>query len=254
MLPITQRTNSARSTPPVADKDSRRAPPHSALAQQSRAERNGRDIDALKGTGAPIHLTRDKLLFQEGEDAAYFYKVVSGAIRTYKMMADGRRQIADFFLPFDFFGFDSADSYGFSAEAITDTTVIRYPRHSVLAQIESSPELGRRMFAMLCDKLTAAQNQMVLLGRKTAEERIASFLLKMADRIEQGAVDGEVDLPMTRADIADYLGLTVETVSRIFSRLKRNGVVGLPSPQHVVLRRRDTLSELDDGGRERYIS
>ncbi|MBI3709327.1 MAG: cyclic nucleotide-binding domain-containing protein, partial [Proteobacteria bacterium] len=133
MLAITQRTNSARTMPPVANKDSRLAPPHSALAQQSRSERNGRDIDALKGAGAPIHLTRDRLLFQEGEDASYFYKVVSGAIRTYRMMADGRRQIADFILPYDFFGFDSTDSYGFSAEAITDTTVIRYPRHSVLA-------------------------------------------------------------------------------------------------------------------------
>ena len=130
-----------------------------------------------------------------------------------------------------------------TAEAICETVLMRYPRRLFEAVVEEDRGLGRLVYAALCDGLASAQDRMLLLGRKTAIERIASFLLMMADR----RPDGRVELPMTRADIADYLGLTVETVSRILSQLKAEGVIAMREPTRIVLVRRAKLESLADG-------
>ena len=204
--------------------------------------------DPLARFGTVVTLTPGEALFAWGDEATYYYKLVSGAIRTYTLMPDGRRQIADFFVAGDFFGLTDHAVQSFAAEAITAATLIRYRRHKVDEQAVAQPALARYLLDVACANLAAARHQMVLLGRKTAEERIASFLLTLFGRIGR-VEDGEeiVDLPMSRTDIADHLGLSTETVSRTFTGLARRGLLSLPSTQTVVLCDREALQELGAG-------
>ena len=211
-------------------------------------ERKSPAADPLARFGAVVTLKPGEMLFSEGDEAIYYYKVVSGAIRSYTLMPDGRRQIADFFVTGDFFGLTDHASQSFAAEAITATNVVRYRRHNVDEQAVSQPALARYLLDIACANLAAARHQMVLLGRKTAEERIASFLLSLFDRI--GRVDEEediLDLPMSRTDIADHLGLSTETVSRTFTGLARRGLLSLPNAQTVVLGDREALQDIGAG-------
>jgi CRP-like cAMP-binding protein len=198
-------------------------------------------VKALDRLGVVVTLHRDQSLFYEGDRAEFYFKVVSGAVRSCKLLPDGRRHVGDFFLAGDFIGLEAAISYIFSAEAITDTTLVRYSRRSVDALAAIEPRVGRRLLDIACHGLSAAKQQMVLLSRKTAEERIASFVLGMAER--NGTADC-VALPMTRTDIGDHLGLTMETVSRAFSQLKSDGVLELKNSREVTIRNRDALEAL----------
>jgi len=204
--------------------------------------------DPLAHFGTIVTLKPGEALFAEGDAATYYYKVVSGAVRSFGLMPDGRRQIADFFVAGDFFGLTDEAVQSFSAEAITAANLVRYRRHNVDEQAVSQPALARYLLDIACANLAAARHQMVLLGRKTAEERIASFLLSLFDRI--GRVDEEeeiVDLPMSRTDIADHLGLSTETVSRTFTGLARRGLLSLPNAQTVVISDRETLQDVGAG-------
>ncbi len=192
-------------------------------------------------TGTVASLGRDEILFFEGDTADYYYRIVTGAVRTCTLLADGRRHIGDFFLPGDFIGLGEGERHLVGAEAVTDTTLVRYARRSVDTLVEERPRLSRWMLAQACNGLAAAQHQKLLLGRKTAQERIASFLLAMADREGAG---GHIRLPMTRADIGDYLGLTTETVSRTFSHLKGDAVIVLDGINELRILDRDVLEEL----------
>jgi CRP-like cAMP-binding protein len=198
-------------------------------------------LKALDRLGVVVTLHRDQSLFYEGDRAEFYFKVVSGAIRGCKLLPDGRRHVGDFFLAGDFIGLEAATNYIFSAEAITDTTLVRYCRRSVDALAATEPRVGRRLLDIVCHGLSAAKQQMVLLSRKTAEERIASFVLGMAER--NGRAD-YVALPMTRTDIGDHLGLTMETVSRAFSQLKSDGVLELKNSREVTIRDRNALESL----------
>jgi CRP-like cAMP-binding protein len=198
-------------------------------------------VKALDRLGVVVTFHRDQSLFYEGDRAEFYFKVVSGAVRSCKLLPDGRRHVGDFFLAGDFIGLEAAISYIFSAEAITDTTLVRYSRRSVDALAAIEPRVGRRLLDIACHGLSAAKQQMVLLSRKTAEERIASFVLGMAER--NGTADC-VALPMTRTDIGDHLGLTMETVSRAFSQLKSDGVLELKNSREVTIRNRDALEAL----------
>lgn len=185
---------------------------------------------------------RDEEIFGEAEPAEYVYEVISGVVRTYKLLSDGRRQIGSFHLPGDVFGLENGDSHRLAAEAVTDTTVRLVKRSSLEKAAMTDVGLARKLWTMTAGELKHAQDHMLLLGRKTAMERVATFLLEM-DRRLAGA--GIVALPMTRRDMGDYLGLTLETVSRALSQLQSQGVVGLSTAREIVLRNRQHLRDLD---------
>jgi CRP-like cAMP-binding protein len=203
----------------------------------------GDDLAALDRIGTVVSLRRDQALFAEGDPARYCYKVLTGAVRSCRLLADGRRHIGEFLLPGDFIGLELDDVYRFTAEAVSDATLMRYSRQAVDHMAEQRPRLGRCLLDRICGDLFAAQSQMLLLGRKNAMERLASFLLSMADRTGSG---DRLSLPMTRSDIADHLGLTTETVSRVFGQLKSQGVIRMQASSEVVLRHRDGLETLAD--------
>jgi CRP-like cAMP-binding protein len=203
----------------------------------------GDDLAAFDAIGTVVTLRRDTALFREGEPARYCFKVLTGAVRSCKLLADGRRHIGEFLLPGDFIAVEAADSYRFTLEAVNDATVMRYPRAAIERLVQQRPQLGKSLLGLVCGGLSAAQSHMLLLGRKNAVERLATFLLMMATR--NGGAD-HVSLPMTRGDIADYLGLTTETVSRIFSQFKTQGVIQIKANSEVLLRHRDTLEDLAD--------
>lgn len=201
----------------------------------------GESLSALDRIGRAVSLSRGETLFYEGDAALDCFKVISGALRSCRVLTDGRRHIAEFFLPGDFIALGAEEAYRFTVEAVTDTKLMRYPRHSVEQMTAAQPRLNRCLLDLLCRSLSAAQQQMLLLGRKNAVERMASFLLTMAGR----ASDGEsVSLPMTRSDIADHLGLTTETVSRIFGQLKSQRVIQLNGASEVLVKDIDALEDL----------
>lgn len=198
----------------------------------------GASLDII---GAPMSFGRNEEIYGEGEHAEYLYKVVSGGVRVYKVLDDGRRQIGAFYLPGDVFGLESGDEHGASAEALCETRVLVFKRSAVLAQANRDSEVARELWGMTARELERAQGHILLLI-KSARERLASFLLEMATRMSNL---NEVELPMSRQDIADYLGLTIETVSRTLTRLESTSAIALPSSRHIVLRSRAVLNRLD---------
>jgi CRP/FNR family transcriptional regulator, nitrogen fixation regulation protein len=204
----------------------------------SAAHAPGSSLDLI---GAPLPFARNAEIYGEDERAEYLYKVVRGAVRTYRVLNDGRRQIGSFLLPGDMFGLEAGATHGTSAEAITDSVVLVIKRSAVVALAERDPEVARQMWTLTAQELGRAQNHMLLLVRN-AQERIAAFLLEMAARVP-GAES--VDLPMSRQDIADYLGLTIETVSRTLTQLEGEAAIALPTSRRVVLRNRSALKQLN---------
>jgi CRP/FNR family transcriptional regulator, nitrogen fixation regulation protein len=199
---------------------------------------SGNSLDLM---GAPMPFARNVEIYGEDEPAEYLYKVVSGAVRTYRVLNDGRRQIGAFLLPGDIFGLEAGATHGTSAEAVADSVVLVIKRSAVMALAERDPDVARQLWTLTAQELGRAQNHMLLLIRN-AQERIASFLLEMADRVAGG---NSVELPMSRQDIADYLGLTIETVSRTLTQLEAEAAIALPTSRRVVLRNRSALSELN---------
>jgi CRP/FNR family transcriptional regulator len=183
-------------------------------------------------------------VFVEGDDSDSIYEVVRGTLRLYKLLPDGRRQIIGFMTVGHLLGLAPEGVYVYSVEAITDVVLRRYKRAAFDRLIDEVPGLARRLLAAASHELSAAQNQMLLLGRKTAIEKVASFILMTAD---QQAGDDAVEVPMTRADIADHLGLTIETVSRTLSKLKAEGLIALPMPTRLEIRDRDRLEDMAAG-------
>ncbi|MGQ7793321.1 helix-turn-helix domain-containing protein [Faunimonas sp. B44] len=165
-------------------------------------------------------------LVWQGDAADDVFEIVEGAMRICRILPDGRRAILRFVFAGEVIGLTEGEEFSFTAEAITTVAVRRMRRSRFEAAVDADPALRREHVALICQELTAAQEQMVLLGRKSAEERVASFLVAMMRRA--GLDDrscAAFDLPMTRLDMADYLGLTIETVSRIMSKLSRSGVI-----------------------------
>jgi len=211
--------------------------PNAALLRTSPAPRTALEI----GTARAV--AKDEEIFSEGDRAAYFYKVVSGAVRTFKLLSDGRRQIDAFHLPGDIFGMESGDEHRFSAEALGDATIIAYRRCSLETLASRDQSFANQVVASMMRSLERAQDHMLLLGRKHAIEKIATFLLVLSERLTE---DGQVNLPMSRVDIADHLGLTIETVSRSLTQLERQGVIELPAHRRcIVLRDKEALQRLE---------
>jgi CRP-like cAMP-binding protein len=197
--------------------------------------------DPFEALGTVVTVLQGGELYAQGDDARHWYQVRSGVLRTCKLLSDGRRQIDDFLFPGDFFGFEIGAEHCFAAEAVTAATVIRYARGRLDSATSDNPRMSARLLQITLRQLGKAHERLMLLGRKTAEERVASFLLEMLKRSPAGSA---VDLAMSRIDIADYLGLTIETVSRTFSALKRDGVIALHSAHHVAILDHDALEDL----------
>jgi CRP/FNR family nitrogen fixation transcriptional regulator len=184
---------------------------------------------------------RNAEIFGENEPAEYLYRVISGAVRTYKVLNDGRRQIGGFYLPGDVFGLEVGDEHTFSAEAITECKILVIKRSSVVALAARDSSVARELWTMTANELQRAQDHIMLLI-KTAQERVAGFLLEMASR---SPGSNEVELPMSRQDIADYLGLTIETVSRTLTQLEHSAAIAVPASRRIVLRNRAALRRLN---------
>lgn len=204
------------------------------------AERNGLG-EAFALMGARLNVERNAEIYGEGEPAEYVYRVVRGVVRTYKLLNDGRRQISAFLLPGDFFGLDCDDEYRFTAEAVADATLTFVKRSALTGLARRDGEVANDLWRMARAELHRAHDHMLLLGRKSAQERIAAFLLEMAERVERDTVE----LPMSRLDIADYLGLTIETVSRTLTHLENTATIALPSTRRVRLCNKAALVRLN---------
>src|SRR4051794_25891667 len=172
------------------------------------------NLSHAKVSSSDFKYPKDTEIFGQAEPAEYIYQVVEGAVRTHKLLSDGRRQIGAFHLPGDIFGLENGDFHRFTAEAIVDTTVRLVRRQSLEYVAKNDPAMVRSLLTMTTANLEHVENHMLLLGRQNARERVAAFLLEMNGRVIAGSV---IALPMDRRDIADYLGLTLETVSRAFS-------------------------------------
>ena len=215
---------------------------HPPLAPQS-APAAAPDFKSIDAIGTVTLAARDQEIYAEGEAAPFCYRVVAGAVRTLKLLPDGRRQILEFHLPGDLLGFDDDETRYLSAEAACDTTLIRYARRHVETLAATDAGLARKLRDLAAAKLRACRKQILLLGRMSAQERIATFLLDVADRAPRDQ-DGTIGLMMSRSDIADHLGLTLETVSRVLHRLHRDGLIKLVSAHRVGLADRDALDEM----------
>ena len=183
------------------------------------------ELRKFKANGPTVAVTARQPLFHEGDRADVVFNLISGSARLYKLLPDGRRQVTGFLFPGDFLGITVEDEHAFSAETLEPSEMCRFPRHRFEAFVDERPAMRRELYRMAMHELAAAQQQMVLLGRKNAVERLASFLLLLLERIGNSA--DQVTLPMNRTDIADYLGLTKETVSRAFTAFKIGGMIRL---------------------------
>ncbi len=189
--------------------------------------------------GAMMTYQRNTEIFGENEPAEYLYKVVSGSVRTYKILSDGRRQVGGFYLPGDIFGLEFAAEHSLSAEAISDAKVLVVKRSALNTVAGRDPGVAQQLFALTGRELHRVQDRILLLI-KNARERVASFLLEMAERASE---NNTIELPMSRQDIADYLGLTIETVSRTLTALETASAIEVSaSSRRIVLRNRAALA------------
>jgi len=185
-----------------------------------------------------MKFSRNEEIFAEEEHADFVYKVLSGAVRDVRVLDDGRRQIGAFHLPGDVFGLECGDRHRYSAEAVADSEIALVRRTALDRAADADGAAARKLWSVTSHDLQRLQDHLMLLGRKSAVERVASFLMDLSVRQNQTNM---VDLPMPRGDIADYLGLTIETVSRTFTQLEREQAIAMPSSRHIVLRDRLAL-------------
>jgi CRP/FNR family transcriptional regulator, nitrogen fixation regulation protein len=183
-------------------------------------------------------------IFGEAEPADYVYRVREGAVRTHKLLSDGRRQIGAFHLPGDIFGIEIGEHHRFTAEAILDTAVWIAKRQSLFSGLAKGDiPTANKARDLITRSLEHAENHLLLLGRQRSLEKVAAFLAEIDRRSGRPAL---LLLPMTRRDIADYLGLTIETVSRALSELRNQRVIGFigQTQREVVLHDRRKLGQL----------
>jgi CRP/FNR family transcriptional regulator len=192
------------------------------------------DLKLLAAISTHLHLRPGETLILDGDTSDYVYNVVSGTLMMTRLGTDGRRQIMAFLLTGSFIGFSSDQLYRFNVEAISDTEVCRFERSKLEPLFETYPEMERRFRQMAAKVIEDSLDLIFTLGRRNATERMAAFLLHLRDQqcidmVEEPSSTQAWQIPMTRTDIADYLGLTIETVSRVLSRLKAKGILRLPT-------------------------
>lgn len=191
---------------------------------------DGRWDGGLPTAAGVLHVAADAEVYAEADDATAFYKVVRGVVRTCKFLQDGRRQIESFYEEGEVFGFEPGSVYRMTAEAVTDCSLIAYRRKGIEQLAAGNEVIAHQVFGYLMDGMTRAQDHALLLGRRSAVERVGVFLHDAARRAADGRT---IKLVLTRQDIADYLGLTIETVSRTLSQLEREAVIALPTARHI---------------------
>ncbi len=199
---------------------------------------NGAALAVIERLGTRESVTKDAEIYVQSEPVERIYRVVSGAVRTTRLLSDGRRQVGEFYFPGDVFGLETGPEHRYSAEALCDSVVLSVKR-ATLRSGEASAELDRMIWEATAHELDRTQDHLLMLGRKTASERVASFLRGVIQR-----TGGQGDLPMTRQDIADYLGLTIETVSRMLSQLQSSAVVEFDALRHFRVRNPQALERL----------
>jgi CRP/FNR family nitrogen fixation transcriptional regulator len=202
-------------------------------------------LRVLEQLATRIRYRRGQEIYKEDSPVEYWYRIVSGMARRYSARADGKRQIVDLLLPGDVFGFGGSGKHHFAVEAVLDDTVVaRFPRSRLEALADSDPRVARKLHDAAAEAMSRLHALILNLGRTTAEEKVGHFLLGMAERLSDGSADMVV-LPMSRDDIADYLALSVETVSRALTQLKRRGVILLMGTRRVRIVDRHALAETD---------
>ncbi len=213
-----------------------------AVAERSSGgARSGLMADPLGVDGVRIAHARNEEIFGEGEPITCVYRVLSGLVRTYRILADGRRQIAEFFLPGDVFGLEAGEEHRTSAEAVSDCEILAIRRHALTERSLADAATAHKLWSLTLHHLRRSEEHMLVLGRKSACERLAWFLMDMSARIP---APDRIDLPMSRQDIADFLGLTIETVSRTMTQLQDDDVIALASCRQVVLKDRAALEDM----------
>jgi CRP/FNR family nitrogen fixation transcriptional regulator len=217
--------------------------PHPAAALAARTDwmASLEAPEPLRTAGTVAHFREGHEIFAEGDAADVFFKVISGVVRSCKFLGDGRRQIEAFHIAGEVFGFELGGERLLSAEAVSECSLVCYRRRGVELLAQKDETVTRQLFQYAMKSLAQAQRHSLLLGRRGAAEKVASFLLSWAAQSTDKRV---VNLAMTRQDIADYLGLTIETVSRTLSQFERNGVIALPNIRQIRLRNVEALEDL----------
>jgi CRP/FNR family transcriptional regulator len=205
-------------------------------------------LDRLASVAVVREYGRGETFIDEGEAADHFFNITGGTAKLFKLLPDGRQHVTGFASVGHFLGLAVSDTYAFSAQAIEPVRVCRFSRGKLQVLLADFPALEHRLLQTACNELVIAQEQMLTLGRKTAQERVASFLIAWSHVTDCDHASDRVPLPMTRGEIADHLGLTIETVSRVFSRFRAAGRIQTPSHAHILILDRPWLEELATGG------
>ncbi len=193
-----------------------------------------------------------EFVFVEGDPANNIYRIESGAVSLFKVLPDGRRQILGFAYPGDFIGLGVQGEHIMNAQAIKPARIRSMPLAALHKIATSDPSLSFTLYQAVAEELAATRDLMMTTGHRSACERVAAFLIALSRRNERSGDDlGVIDLPMTRVDIADFLGLTIETVSRTLTKLKTRGLIDLPQSTRIVLADRVELQRLAEG--EEYL-
>ncbi len=209
---------------------------------------SAKELARLRTIISTNNFERGRTVIGEGEPAGYLFNVVRGSVKLYKLLSDGRRQVTGFLFPGDFLGIALNDTYAYGAEAIEPLQLCRFPRKKLEALLAELPRLERKLLGTTANELAAAQDQLMLLGRKTAKERVASFLVSLSRRaVKRRRPASPLDIPMSRMDIADFLGLTTETVSRTLTQLRQARLIATGQRNRIDILDRKGLIELVDG-------
>jgi len=210
------------------------------LAQPGRAA-SPQSRELFRAAGTVVQIAAGREIFAEGDEPDVFYKIVSGVVRICKFLSDGRRQIAAFHVAGEVFGFELGAERQFAAEAVSDCTLICYRRRGIELMAQKDRTISQQLLEYAMQSLAQAQAHSLLLARRGAAEKVACFLLDWQERSNEG---GMIHLAMTRQEIADYLALTIETVSRSFSQFERDGVIALPNTRDLRLLDTEALEEM----------
>jgi len=195
--------------------------------------------EAFERLGCCVGYDRNAEIYSQDEPVELLYRLVSGVVRTSRLTADGRRQVGGFYYAGDIFGLEPGPEHRFAAEALSDCEV-QVVRRGAVRAFAGDVEVDRAILDATRQEMERLQDHVMLLGRKTARERVGGFLMAMAQRQPRD----EVDLPMGRQDMADYLGLTIETVSRMLTQLQGEAIVDFPSSRRFQVRKWTALEAL----------
>lgn len=213
----------------------------------------GDHLERLGAAAVTLTVQPGHSFIQEGDPAEHFFNVTAGTAKLFKLLPDGRRQVTGFAGTGYSLGLAASSSYAFSAEALEPVRICRFSRSKLRGLLDDFPALEKKLLEVASNELVVAQEQILLLGRKTARERLASFLIARANLLPHcaglatSATFERIHLPMTRSDIADYLGLTIETVSRTLSRFKAERLIEIPNNAEIVVLKYETLDEIANG-------